>query len=120
LKDIDGFLFILSVNELLAVKINDQNVAKLLFVAILLNIEEDPVIDVQIEKWQNSFIIVVHQLTKLKVYHTKISMNETPEINPLQSINVNSISDKFKVFREGSDLLLAIYFIRDKAMNEIV
>lgn len=110
----------MSVNEFLAVKINEKREAEMLFVSILLDIDEqDPIIDVQVEKWKNSFIVIVQQSSQLKVFNTKIDVSETPEIHPIQKISISSMTDKFKVLREKDDLLLVTYHIREKASNEL-
>ncbi|KAG5681770.1 hypothetical protein PVAND_011178 [Polypedilum vanderplanki] len=119
-KDIDGYLFFLSQNELFATKVNHENIAKLYFLGTLLDIaEEDPVISVQIEKWQNFFMVVIQQFTRLKVYLVKLNEHKSSKINHIHKMNFDSIFDKFRIFRKGKDVLLVTYQIQEQAANKL-
>jgi hypothetical protein len=119
-KDINGYLFFLSINELFAIKVNQENAAILYFLGTLLDIaEDDPVLGVQIEKWQNLYMVVIQQSTRLKVYLVKLDEEHSPEINHIHKMNFDSVSDKFKIFRRGDDLLLVTYQIQEHAANKL-
>lgn len=118
MKDLDGYLFFLSVNELFVIKVNQT--AKLFFVGTLLDIqEEDPVQSVQIEKWQNLYMVVIQQSSKLKVYLIALDETQNPEIHHLHQMNFASSSEKFRIFRKGEDVLLVIYQIQEQALNKL-
>ena len=97
IKDLDGYFFFLSVNELLAIKVNERNIAELFHIGNLLDIEEnDPIIDIQMERWKNFYMIVIQQSSKLKVYLVKFDKSDLPDINHIQKINIETLTDKFK------------------------
>ncbi|CAH1722500.1 unnamed protein product [Chironomus riparius] len=121
IKDVDGYFFFLSVNELLAIKVNGENVAELYFIGTLLDIEEnDPIIDIQMERWKNFYMIVIQQSSKLKIYLVKFDITDSPDINHIQKINIETLTDKFKVFRKGNDVHMVIYHINENTENELI
>lgn len=121
LGDTDGYFFFLSVNELLAIKVNSNNVAELFFLGTLLDIgENDPIIDIQMEKWKNFYMVVIQQSSKLKIYLVKFDTSDSPDINHIQKIDINSVTDKFKVFRQGNDVIMAIYRINENSANQLM
>lgn len=121
IRDIDGYFFMLNVNELLAIKVNDKNVAELYFIGTLLDIQEnDPIIDIQMEKWKNFYMIVIQQSLTLKIYLVKFDISDSPDINHIHKINLELLTDKFKVFRKGNDVHLVIYHINENTENELM
>lgn len=121
IRDIDGYFFWLNVNELLAIKVNDNNVAELYFIGTLLDIEEnDPIIDIQMEKWKNFYMILIQQSLTLKIYLVKFDISDSPDINHIHKINLELLTDKFKVFRKGNDVHLVIYHINENTENELM
>lgn len=122
MKDIDGYIFFISIYELLAIRINNENKAELQFVGNLLDIEpDDPISDVQIEKWQDLYMIVVQQSTKLKVYLVKLDLySENQGINHIFKMTFDSVSDKFKLLKKREEgVMLVVYHTREKSFNEL-
>jgi hypothetical protein len=120
IKDINGYLFFLSINELFAAKISRNNAATLHFVGTLLDLnDEDPVLNVQIEKWKNLYMVVAQQSTVLKVYLIQLDESQSPEITPIHKMNFDSISDKYRIFRREEDVLLVTYQIQEHAANKL-
>lgn len=121
IRDIGGYFFFLSVNELFAVKINSNNAAEVFFIGTLLDIaEHDTIIDIQIEQWKNFLLVIIQQQSTLKIYLVKFDPTNSPDINHIQRIDISSVTDKFKVFRKGDDVILVMYRINEKAANELM
>lgn len=100
---------------------NDENVAELYFIGTLLDIEEnDPIIDIQMERWKNFYMFVIQQSSKLKIYLVKFDISDSPDINHIQKINIELLTDKFKVFRKGNDVHMVIYHINENTENELM
>ncbi|XP_070500855.1 uncharacterized protein fs(1)M3 [Chironomus tepperi] len=121
IRDIDGYFFFLNFNELLAIKVNEENVAEYYKIGTLLDIEEnDPIIDIQMERWKNFYMIVIHQSSKLKIYLVKFDITDSPDINHIQKMNIELLTDKFKVFKKGNDVHMVIYHINENTENEMI
>jgi len=118
-KGTDDFLYLLSVNELLAIEIEGQKRAKLHFVGTLLEIS-DTIKEVQIKNWQNMIIVVLKLPEVLQIYSTKRDFSAPEDLKPIQRINVNSASDQFELLRNGEDLFMTIYEINNSSANEFV
>lgn len=118
-KKAEGYLYILSANELLAINVNDKKDAQLHFVGTLLQFEE-PVLEIQIEDWQNMIVIILKMSNSLHVYLTKNDFRAPMKLEPIQKINTNSPSDLFALFKNRKDLFLVTYGLKSEAANELM
>lgn len=118
-KKAEGFLYLLSANELLAIDVDEDNDAKLHFVGTLLQVE-DSIQEVQIEHWQKMIVIVLRLASSLHVYLTKEDFRVAHNLEPIQKINTNSASDRFVLFKKNKELLLVTYGIKSESENELM
>ena len=65
-------------------------------------------------------MIVIQQSSKLKIYLVKFDISDSPDINHIQKINIESLTDKFKIFRKGNDVNMVIYHINENSENELM
>lgn len=118
IRDSSDFLYMLSVDELLAIGVGKDKELQMHFVGTLLQIEE-PVEEVKIESWENSIIVVVRTDKILLVYLTRNDLGGK-SIQPIQKINANSVSDRFVMFKKAEEVYLVSYAIKVEADNELV
>jgi hypothetical protein len=118
IRNTDGFIYMLSVDELLAISVGKNKELQMHFVGTLLQIEQ-PIEEVKIENWQNFIIVVVRMAKMLQIYLTQNDFRGD-FIEPIQKINVNSASNRFVMFRKGEDVFLVTYEIKMEASNELV
>lgn len=117
IRSSNDFLYLLSVDELLAIDINERKELLMHFVGTLMQIDE-PIKEVKIENWESSLIIVVRMAKMLHIYLAHNDFRGEP-IDPIQKININSPSDRFVMFRKQSEVFLVTYGIRMSADNEL-
>lgn len=118
-KKAEGFLYVLSSHELLAVDVDEQKVAQIHFVGRFKKLEE-PVLEIQIEQWQNMLVVVLKMVTSLHVFLTKNDFTSVVSFEPIQKININSPSDRFVLFKNRKDLFLVTYGIKSESANELM
>lgn len=117
-KNAEGFVFLLSQNELLAIDINAKKEAQLHFVGTLQQIDEK-VLDMQVENWQSMIVVALRTATSLQIYVTKSDFRVEENLEPTEKIKINSESDRFAMFRSGEDLFLVTYGINGDTANEL-
>lgn len=118
IKNVGGSLYLLSANELLSVEVDEANDPRLRFIGTLLKLDA-AVLDVQIELWLDLMVIVVQQENSLSVYITS-SDSQGSNIDPIQTLSTNSVSDRFILSNNGKDLFLVIYGIKKGGANELM
>lgn len=114
-KNAEGLLYILSVNELLAIEVNERKEPHLEFLGTLLQFEEKP-IEVQIENWQNMTFVILKLSSSLHVYVTKNDQRAV-SLEPIQKISTHSITDRYILFKNKNDLYLVTYWIKDDTLD---
>lgn len=114
-KNAEGQLYLLSVNELLAIEVDEEREPRLDFLGTLLQFEEKP-LDVQIENWQNMTIIVLKLPTSLHVYVTKNDQRGV-RLEPLQKISIHSSADRYILFKNKDDIFLVTYWIKEDVLD---
>lgn len=118
IKNSAGLLYLLSEDELLAIEIQSRE-AHLRFVGTLLHLD-GPVLEVQVENWENVIVIVVRTAQSLQVYLTKNDFSVSVSLEAIQKINTYTQSDRFVLFGNGKELLMVTYNIRSDADNELM
>lgn len=106
----------LSVDELLAIEINQQKIASMQFIGTLLQLNET-IQDIQIERWQNAIVIVVRLSSSLHVYMARNNFSIPESFEPIQKIK--TLSDRFVLFNDHNDLLMVIYDVKESSSNEL-
>lgn len=119
LKASKDYLYIISENELLRINVNKKKEAQLFFVGTLLQISE-AIIQMQVESWKNSIVIVARTGSFIYVYLTQNNFNVAVDLEPIQKISTNSPSDHFVFFHNAEDLILLLYNVKNDADNEMV
>lgn len=80
---------------------------------------EEPVLEIQIEQWQNMIVIILKMSKSLHVYLTKNDFSTVMDLDPIQKIDINSPSDRYMLFKNRKDLFMVTYGIKSEAANEL-
>jgi hypothetical protein len=91
------------------------------FVGTLEQVNE-PVLEIQVADWQNMIIVVLKMPKTLHVYLTKkdFQKEEGLTLDPVQKIDTSTTADRFALFKNGEELLLVSYVIKNEAANELM
>jgi hypothetical protein len=115
----EGFLYLLSDDELLAINVNGKRDILIQLVGTLLKFDA-PALEIQIENWKNLVVVVLKTASSLHVY---MKSNDAPSginLEPIQKIKTISDADQFVLFQSGEELMLVTYEVKTESANELM
>ncbi|CAO1435514.1 unnamed protein product [Diamesa serratosioi] len=119
INNLEKYVFLLNFDELYAINITNKEIPKLYFVGKLLDIDKTCVEAVQIEQWQNYFIIVLKCNETLFVYLIHEQLETGITLNSVHKIEINKKENDIKLFKYDKDVHLVVFTMKDKAANEL-